>query len=332
MTKEHDLINRYFAPLCSNEDEAPAFGLLDDTALLHSKTSGDLLITSDALVADVHFFANDPAAAIAHKALAVNVSDIVAKGGHPTHYLLTLALPTDLDGDWLSEFSNGLAKAQKLYDCQLVGGDTVSTSGPLMISITLLGDLVADKMVRRSGAAAGDHVFVSGTIGDAALGLLLRLNDEKLASVDLSEEYRSHLLEGYLLPAPSCELAPLVANYASAAMDISDGLAGDFAKLCAASKVGGVINTKLVPLSDAATNALAQSSKLLENVITGGDDYQLLVTVPASKADEFQRSTSKMTRIGEIVPADEGVVVLGADGKPFDLAHGAFDHFRAKGQ
>ncbi len=330
MTKEHDLINRYFAPLCSAPDEAPAFGLLDDTGLLSAGCKDDQLLTSDMLVADVHFFANDPAKSIAHKALAVNVSDIIAKGGLPHSYLLSLALPKGVSSDWLEAFSSGLSKAQKIYDCELIGGDTVSTSGPLVISITLLGEVEKGKMVRRMGAMPGDQIYVSGTIGDAALGLLLRLVDDRLTRVDLAKAHKGFLLDSYLYPRPSLKLAPHLPQYASAAMDISDGLAGDFAKLCAASKVGGVIEAARVPLSDATTSALAQNPRLIQTVLTGGDDYQVLATVPADEADEFEAKAGNVTCIGEILPLEKSLAILDRNGTPFDLPHGAFDHFSHK--
>ncbi|MCF6198286.1 MAG: thiamine-phosphate kinase [Hyphomicrobiaceae bacterium] len=327
MTKEHDLINRYFAPLCSKPNEAPAFGLLDDTALLQPAKGKEVLVTMDTLVADVHFFANDPAKAIARKALAVNVSDIIAKGGLPHSYLLSLALPKGVSSDWLEAFSSGLSEAQKLYDCELIGGDTVATSGPLVISITLLGEVEKGKMVRRMGARPGDQIYVSGTIGDAALGLLLRLADDRMTRIDFAKAHQDFLLDSYLHPRPILKLAPLWAQYTSAAMDISDGLAGDFAKLCAVSKVGGVIEAAKVPLSDAATSALAQSPGLRETVLTGGDDYQVLATIPADNADEFEKNARNATRIGEILSLEKGVAILDANGIPLDLPHGAFDHF-----
>ena len=327
MTKEHDLINRYFAPLCSASDAAPAFGLLDDTALLPVGRKDDQLLTSDMLVADVHFFANDPANAIAHKALAVNVSDIIAKGGLPHSYLLSLALPKGVSTDWLEAFSSGLSEAQKLYDCELIGGDTVSTSGPLVISITLLGEVEKGKVVRRMGAMPGDLVYVSGTIGDAALGLLLRLADERIRDCDLSNEHEGFLRERYLHPHPRLELAPLIAEFASAAMDISDGLAGDLAKLCAVSKVGGRIEAKRVPLSDAASSALAHQPDLLDTILSGGDDYEVLLTIPADLADRFEQGAENVTRIGKIVAQRDGITVVDAVGQPLDMAHGAYDHF-----
>ncbi len=327
MTKEHDLINRYFAPLCSPSDAAPAFGLLDDTAILTPTKDHQLLVTTDALVAGVHFFAHDMPGSIAHKALAVNVSDIVAKGGHPGSYVLTIALPKNIEPNWLQEFANGLGDAQSEYGCQLIGGDTVVTSGPLMISITLLGKISTGKMVRRKGARPGDVVFVSGTIGDAALGLLLRENDKRMARVALDETHSAHLLERYLRPRPRIKLAPIIAAHASAALDISDGLVGDFGKLCTASHVSGTIEEARVPLSDAAISALAHQPDLMETILSGGDDYEVLMTIPADLADEFEQQAGNVTRIGKIGTQRDGITVVDADGQPLELAQSAYDHF-----
>ncbi len=327
MTKEHDLINRYFAPLCSGPSVAPAFGLLDDTALLAPAIDQQLLITTDALVAEVHFFADDAADTIAHKALAVNVSDIVAKGGQPTSYLLTIALPKNIDADWLAQFADGLGAAQQAFGCELVGGDTVSTSGPLMISITMLGNIDRGKMVKRNGAAPGDVVFVSGSIGDAALGLLVRRKTPWAANAGVDKRWLDYLRERYLRPLPRVEIASQIAAYASAAMDVSDGLLGDFDKLCAASDVGGVIEIARVPLSDAATSVVANNPELMETVLTGGDDYEVLATVPADLADRFEQEALNVTRIGLIVERQNGLKVLDADGQLLELAQSAYDHF-----
>ncbi|MCP4934609.1 MAG: thiamine-phosphate kinase [bacterium] len=327
MTGEHDLIKRFFAPLCSCPDDFPAFGLLDDTALIPSCRGGDVLLTSDMLVADVHFFADDPPFDIAHKALAVNVSDIVAKGGLPDLYLLSLALPANLSSDWLEAFSSGLLQAQKRYDCELVGGDTVSTKGPLVISVTMLGDIEAGKMVRRNGAFPGDQVFVSGTIGDGTLGLLARSGELEKTGVKLPRQQHEHLLNRYLRPEPDLALSSLIYRYASASMDISDGLFGDFTKLCAASHVGGIIEAARVPLSDAAASVLAHQPDLLDNILTGGDDYEVLMTIRADRADKFEVEAENVTRIGLVVERVEGVKMLDSDGQPLELAQSAYDHF-----
>jgi thiamine-monophosphate kinase len=199
-----------------------------------------------------------------------------------------------------------------------------------MISITLLGDIEPSKMVRRGGAMRGDIVFVSGTIGDAALGLLLKNRDQRLTSLSLSKAHKKHLTERYLYPQPRVSLAPLISRHATAAMDISDGLVGDFRKLCACSGVGGVIEAHQVPLSDAATRALASTPGLLETVLVGGDDYEVLATVPPEQAAEFEREAKIVRPIGKILRERDGIVVVAEDGQPIELAQSAYDHFSAR--
>jgi thiamine-monophosphate kinase len=334
MTKEHDLINRYFAPLCSKSGTPPAFGLTDDAALLPPDQGLGHIVTTDMLVAGRHFFANDRPRDIAYKALAVNVSDMVAKGGRPRFYLLSIALPENTTLHWLEEFSQGLVVSQKIFDCQLVGGDTVSTTGPLTINITLTGHGASEKgppMVLRSGANEGDIVFVSGTIGDAALGLLERQDDERFAIAKLDTQSMSHFRQSYLRPSPDIALAPMIARYASAAMDISDGLMGDFAKLCAASNVGGQLYLGDLPLSEPTRRLLKRSPALIQTVLGGGDDYQVLATIPSPVADRFIEQVSKQTviqvrSIGLITERECGVMVLNTDGNPLKIDEMAYDH------
>ena len=327
MTREHELIRRYFAPLCSASGDFPAFGLLDDVALWPAGGVDDQLLTSDMLVADTHFFSDDPAASIARKALAVIVSDIVAKGGLPHSYLLSLALPGNVSPDWLQAFAGGLHEAQRQYGCQLIGGDTVSTKGPLVISLTLLGEVAPGQMVRRSGAAPGDNIYVSGTIGDAALGLLLRLKDKCLDGLKLSPRHRTFLRNAYLHPSPCIKLAPVLTRYASAAMDVSDGLSGDLQKLCTASNVGARVDVARVPLSGAATSALAQRPELLETVLAGGDDYRVLLTAPACRDAAVRKGAAQLVRIGEVVAARDGIVLHDADGRRINHFPCSYDHF-----
>lgn len=334
MTKEHDLINCFFAPLCSKPLSPPAYGLMDDAALLPGSGESGQIVTTDMLVAGKHFFADDAPADIAHKALAVNVSDMVAKGGLPQFYLLSIALSESCSTSWVEEFSKGLLVSQQVYGCQLVGGDTVSTEGPLTINITLMGQAACDKgplMITRSGAQQDDIVFVTGNIGDAALGLLLRFDDERLAWIDLDPASAQHLGQSYLRPSPNIALAPLIGGYASAAMDISDGLVGDFTKLCAASKVGGELRQSAIPLSGPARKILAKVPALVETVLCGGDDYHVLLTVPPQRADKFEQQVRKYTNtpakaIGTILEISKGVKVIDKEGQVLHLRQSAYDH------
>ena len=320
---EDKLIARYFAAIAVHPG---ALGLTDDAAFLKPPAGCDLVLTSDAIIGGVHFFADDAAQTVAAKALRVNVSDLAAKGAEPLGFLVSLALPNGLGERWLADFAEGLRGDAALYGCPLLGGDTDRTPGPITISVAMFGAVPEGTMVRRAGARQGDRVFVTGTIGDAALGLALR----KGKAFALNDTQREHLLARYLLPQPRLGLAAAVRTHASAAMDVSDGLAGDVAKLCRVSKVGAAIEIVRVPLSDAAQAAVAADPAMLETALTGGDDYEILCTVPAAKADSFRAAAAaakvQVTEIGAI-EAGEGVRFLGADGRPLVFAHAAFSHF-----
>jgi thiamine-monophosphate kinase len=257
MSAEDDLIARHFAPLAG-----PAgLGLNDDAALLSPPAGCELVLTADAIVAGVHFFADDPAASIGRKALGVNLSDLAAKGAEPLGFLMTLAIPKAWSNQkrerWLDGFASGLAMLARTSGCPLVGGDTVSTPGPLSVSITAYGSVQAGGLIRRTGAQPGDAVLVTGTIGDAALGLRLRENPQADWAKTLIKAERAHLEERYLHPRPRNLLATHLRGVAHAAMDVSDGLVGDLSKLAGASGERARLEAALVPLSDAARKALA---------------------------------------------------------------------------
>jgi thiamine-monophosphate kinase len=310
---EDDIIARIFAPIAG----AAALGLKDDAALL-APQSAPLVLTTDMVVAGVHFFADDAPALIAKKALRVNLSDLAAKGAEPIGFLLALALPADWTNDWLEAFAAGLAEDARAYGAPLIGGDTGATPGPLTISITALGR--ARRFVPRSGARPGDAIFVSGPIGDAALGLAVR-RDPALAR-RLSDEARDYLIGRYLLPEPRLDLSGWLAANASAAMDISDGLAGDLAKLCRASGVSAIVDLPSVPLSDAAREAIAIDPGLYETAITGGDDYEILVACGRDAAPP-----APACRIGEIVAGSAPPSFLDAQEKPVFFKKLSFQHF-----
>ena len=214
------------------------------------------MLKTDAIVGGVHFFPEDAAHTVASKALRVNLSDLAAKGARPLGFLLSLALPKEVGEDWLEGFAQGLRGDAVLFGCPLFGGDTDRTPGPITISIAMFGSVPEGTMVRRAGAKPGDRVFVSGTIGDAALGVMVRNGKDW----KLSEPQRQHLVSRYLLPQPRNALAEAVRTHASAAMDISDGLAGDFAKLCRASGRGADIDVARIPVSEAAKAVIAADS------------------------------------------------------------------------
>jgi thiamine-monophosphate kinase len=322
---EDDLIARFFAPLAAPE----GLGLKDDAALL-KPPPGELVLTKDALVAGVHFFADDPPGAIARKALRVNLSDLAAKGAEPVGFLVALALPSDWTQGWLAAFAAGLGEDAAAYRCPLFGGDTVKTPGPLMVSITALGRIETGRMARRGGARPGDFLYVSGTIGDGALGLALRLGASKLAA-GLDAESRAFLLDRYLLPQPRDALAAAMRQFAHGGMDVSDGFVGDLTKMLAVSGVCGRIDLTHLPLSPAAQAALALDADLIETIATGGDDYEILAAVGKGEAAAFEQAAKAagvaVARIGEAIAGHGAPQFLGPDGVAFTFKQGSFSHF-----
>jgi thiamine-monophosphate kinase len=325
---EDRLIVRYFAPIATHPG---ACGLTDDAAAISPPAGCDLVLTVDGIVGGVHFFPDDPPDAVARKALRVNLSDLAAKGARPIGFLLTLALPKEIGDSWLAPFARGLGADAELFGCPLLGGDTVRTPGPVTISVTAFGAVPHGKTIRRAGARPGDRVVVTGTIGDAALGLLLRRDAGAAGRWGLAREQRDHLAARYLVPEPRSAIAAFLGSYATAAMDVSDGLAGDLAKLCRASGVGAEIVVARVPLSDAARIVVAKEPALIEAVITGGDDYEVLACVPAKKVEALRQEASAagvaVSEIGTVVAGQGEARLLGLDGKPLVLAQTSYSHF-----
>jgi thiamine-monophosphate kinase len=325
ISAEDRLIARFFGPIATHPG---ALGLSDDAAVIKPPQGCDLVLKADAIVAGVHFFSEDAAQAVASKALRVNLSDLAAKGARPLGFLLSLAVSKDIEDEWLGGFAEGLRGDAVLFDCPLFGGDTDRTPGPVTVSIAMFGSVPEGTMVRRSGAKPGDRVFVTGTIGDAALGMALR--GGRAGNWKLSNAQRQHLMSRYLLPQPRNVLAEAIRRHASAAMDISDGLVGDFGKLCRTSGVAADINIAGVPLSDAARTIIASEAAALELVLTGGDDYEVICTVPEGKAESFRAAAKAaavpIAEIGKIKPG-EGARFIDASGKSLVFKRASFSHF-----
>ncbi len=321
---EDSLIARFFAPIAGEG----ALGLKDDAARLTPKPGHDLVLTTDALVEGVHFLPEDAPGSIARKALGVNVSDLAAKGADPAGFLLSLALPDGWTESWLADFATGLGEASRDFSCPLLGGDTVKARGPLTLAVTAVGQVPTGRMVQRTTAKEGDIICVTGTIGDGALGLKLR--SAPTWSDGLSPDERAHLADRYLHPQPRHRLAVALRSHASAAMDVSDGLAGDLAKMMRASGVSAVVETDQVPLSAAVARAIQASSELMDFALTGGDDYEILCTVPEKALDSFRQEADSigipLSVIGRVVSgSDRPVFRMNGLERRYDV--GSYQHF-----
>ena len=315
---EFELIDRLLKPLAAGYPGA--LGLEDDAALVRIPAGQDLVVAKDAIVAGVHFLAEDPADLVAGKLLRVNLSDLAAMGAAPLGYLTVLARPRNLAEGWLKRFAAGLAADQERFGCHLLGGDTVSTPGPLTLTLTILGTAPQGQALRRSGAEPGDQVWVSGTLGDAALGLRV------LRGLALPEDEALQLVDRYRTPQPRLALGRALLGIATAAMDVSDGLLADLGHIAKASGVAAVVEVEALPLSDAGRGVPGA----LEAALTGGDDYELLFTAPPAAEDRLKALSCelalRLTRIGRIEPGT-GVRALDTAGRELRPEQAGWRHF-----
>jgi thiamine-monophosphate kinase len=321
---EDSLIARYFRPLATDPG---AFALGDDAAILKA-LGDDIVVTTDGIVEGVHFLPDDPPDTIARKALGVNLSDLAAKGAAPAGCVLTLALRA-ADDAWLGAFAQALSEDTLKFGCPLLGGDTVSTPGPLMISVTAFGRVPPGGMVRRNGAKPGDLVVVTGTIGDAALGLDVLKHGAATLGADTAA--KQMLIGRYRVPQPRTALASAVRGHAHAAMDVSDGLAGDLAKLCSASGVSATIDAARIPLSAAAAALVAGGAVGIEAIVAGGDDYEILCAMPQNRFEAFAQAAGvagiAVTAIGTITAGKPVPKFLDAAGREIALQRLSYSHF-----
>ena len=323
---EDSLIARYFRPLATDPG---AFDLTDDAALVKS-SADDIVVTTDAIVEAVHFLPDDPPDTIARKALRVNLSDLAAKGAVPAGFVLTLALRA-VDDAWLAPFARALGEDAASFRCPLLGGDTVSTPGPLTISITAFGRVLPGRMIRRAGAEPCDRVVVTGTIGDAALGLDVLKGGAAAQALAADAAGRDALVRRYRVPLPRTALAQAIRDHATAAMDVSDGFAGDLAKLCAASAVSAVIDAPGVPLSDTAQSLLARGAVGIGSILSGGDDYEILCTIPENRFDAFEAAAQlagvPVTSVGTVMAGLSAPRFIDAEGAEIVLPRLSWSHF-----
>ena len=308
---EFDRIAAFFAPLAGEA----GLGLKDDAAVLTPPPGRQLVLTVDQMLEGVHFLTGDDPGMIARKLLRRNLSDLAAMGAVPLGYLLTTALPPNLPEGWLAAFAAGLAADQLQFGITLLGGDSSSSRADIGLSVTLLGHVAPGQALRRNGARAGDEIWVTGTIGDAALGLEARLGKRP--------DPTGFLTQRSLLPEPRVGLS--LEGIATAAIDISDGLMQDLGHVCRESGLSAVVQAALVPISP---EAAAQGPEVLELRLTGGDDYELILAVPPEKTEALCAACAgvKITKIG-VFKAGEGVELYGDENIPLHLASSGWKHF-----
>ncbi|MHB0973466.1 MAG: thiamine-phosphate kinase [Thiobacillus sp.] len=314
---EFDLIARHF----TRATPGAVLGVGDDCALLAPTPGMQLAVSSDMLLEGRHFSPQDSPAGLGHKSLAVNLSDLAAMGATPRWATLAIALPEENDA-WLTAFARGFFRMADQHGIELVGGDT--TRGTLTISITVIGEVPPGQALRRDGAKSGDDVWVSGTIGSAALALAYRQGRLFMEQIDAAR-----VLPALYLPTPRVELGIALRGIATSAIDISDGLLGDLGHILERSNVGATIEFAALPTLPVAQTYLHEAVAR-DCVLAGGDDYELCFTAPADRRDAVaaaaQSAGVTVTRIGRI-SAEPGLAVIDADGRPLPFEHTGYDHF-----
>lgn len=317
---EFELIGRYFAKLGAERPDV-RIGVGDDGAVLQPPASRELVAVTDSLIEGVHFPVGSAAASVGHRAFAINFSDIAAMGAEPAWALLALTLPR-VDEEWLAQFSRSAGDICRRHGVALVGGDT--TRGPLAITVTMIGIVPIGVALERGGGQPGDAIFVTGSPGDAAAGLALEQNRLHVADSMSAQILRDR----FLFPTPRCDVGIALRGLASACIDVSDGLGGDLEKLCAASGCGAEVDAAALPISEPLAQAVGRELAR-EYALTGGEDYELLFTVPLARlgamTHAIARGLGPVTRIGSLV-AGNGVRVF-ARGGVMQFSGAGFDHF-----
>ena len=317
LSSEFDLIARYFTRPASNA----VLGVGDDAALVDVSNGMDLAVSTDTMVSGTHFFPDVNPENLGHKALAVNLSDMAAMGAMPYWAMLAVTLPS-VDEAWLAAFAKGFFDLAEEFGVSLIGGDT--TRGPLALTVTIMGEVPAGAALRRSGAKAGNDVWVSGNIGDAALAVAHRHGRLVLTEAD----YHEAVMRLYE-PSPRVALGQALRGMATAAIDVSDGLLADLGHICSLSGVGATVDVNSIPVSSIGGRH-AGSDAGLTAIVAGGDDYELCFTAPANARESIEELTDvlnvPLTRIGQI-RRGKGVSLLGPDGKPMKIDGRGYDHF-----
>lgn len=322
-TGEFARIAQFFAPLAAGFPGA--FALTDDAAAIAPQEGHELVVTTDTIVEGIHFIGDETPTDVAKKLLRVSLSDLASMGARPLAYTLNIALPKSIDDAWLGAFCSGLQADQEVFELHLIGGDSVSTPGPVVLTVTAFGESPADGALRRNGAHPGDRVFVSGTIGDATLGLRVAKGEQAVLAVTDSDA----LLSRYRCPQPRVPLGLGIRGVATACADVSDGLAADLEHIAAASEVGICVNLQNIPLSSPAADFVAGHSDALVDLVSGGDDYELVFTVPTDRvrliADLARDLNLPLTEIG-VVEQGRNVRFLDENHQEVKLPQKGFTH------
>ena len=317
---EFSLIEQFFRPIAIKHQEV-ILGIGDDAACLQLSANQDLLISTDTLVAEVHFLSTWRPYDMAYRALMTNISDIAAMGATPRWVTLALTLP-QLNEQWLASFAQGLHAALAEYNLDLIGGDT--TKGPLSITITIMGVTPQGQAIRRRGAKPGDLIFVSGELGGAALAV------QSLRELVVSSQDQACLMAKLLRPKPRVDFSLLLRSYATAAIDISDGLSADLNHICKASGVGACLNQDTIPLHPLLRQYL-EAQSAMELALTGGDDYELCFTVSKSKHQSFMAALAEQNMacypIG-VIEEQPGLRVKMVDNQYKTITPKGYDHFK----
>ena len=298
-----------------------SLGLQDDAGLLSVIPGHKIVVTTDTIVSGVHFFGNENPEDIAGKLLRVNLSDLAAMGALPLSYTLNWSLPKEFGDEWVASFCSGLKTQQELFGIYLLGGDSTSTSGPACLTATLFGYVPSGQVTSRAGATVGEIIFVSGTIGDSALGLLAMQG--KLGGIDKLLE--KELCSRYRIPEPRIQLGLALRNKASAVADISDGLIADIGHLTKLAGLGAEIKISEIPLSDGARAALDVNDDLWHVIVSGGDDYELVFTGKADLQDVLMDVGVNITAIGKII-AGKSVRLIDANGGDIRIKRTGYRH------
>ena len=317
---EFEVIAELLAPLGNGDPRSLEFR--DDAAVLPPRPGTDTVMSTDTMVAGVHFPSGEDPEIVARRLLRVNLSDLAAMAATPDAYLLNLALPGGIGESWIEGFARGLRIDQERFSATLLGGDITRTEGPAILSVTMIGEIPAGQAVTRAGAVSGDLVMVSGTIGDAALGL--RAAGEGAATHDF-------LVRRYLLPEPRLALGQSLRGMATAMADVSDGLVADLGHICSASAAGARIGIARVPVSEAAAAMCRECGIDRTALVTGGDDYELVFTIAAGDRERVLAASGAVgvdiAEIGTITAGSAEVSLVDADGRPVEVASSGWRHF-----